>query len=79
MLEEAKRVTRKAVIVTTPTDPLGRHNQDVLEENPHERHITQVPAAQLIEAGFQVHDVKTSDPKWDEFTIGVYEKANLND
>lgn len=73
MLEEAKRVARSAVIVTAPTDPLGRHSQDVLNQNPHERHVMQISAERLAEQGFRIHTVRTQDPKWDEFLLGVYE------
>jgi ubiquinone/menaquinone biosynthesis C-methylase UbiE len=73
MLEEAKRVAREAVIVTAPTDPLGRHSQGILNQNPHERHVTQTSAQQLTEQGFRVRMISTNDPKWDEFLVGICE------
>jgi ubiquinone/menaquinone biosynthesis C-methylase UbiE len=73
MFDEAKRVARKVVIVTTPTDPLGRHLQDVLNQNPHERHVTRISGERLVEQGFRIHTVRTQDPKWDEFLVGVCE------
>jgi ubiquinone/menaquinone biosynthesis C-methylase UbiE len=73
MLQEAKRCAKVAVIVTVPTDPLGRHAHDVVNQNPHERHVTQISADQLAEQGFRIHTVRTQDPKWDEFLIGVCE------
>jgi hypothetical protein len=73
MLEEAKRVARRAVIVTTPTDPLGRHSQDEINGNPHERHVTFTPSKRLVSLGFKVHKIRTADERWDEFLIGVCE------
>jgi ubiquinone/menaquinone biosynthesis C-methylase UbiE len=74
MLEEGKRVARRAVIVTTPTDPLVRHSQDEINENPHERHVTFTSSKRLVGLGFKVHKIRTPDERWDEFLIGVYEK-----
>jgi ubiquinone/menaquinone biosynthesis C-methylase UbiE len=73
MLKEAKRVAKRAVVVTTPTDPLGRHSQGQINRNPHERHITATSSRRLVSLGFNVHKIRTSDEKWDEFLIGVYE------
>jgi ubiquinone/menaquinone biosynthesis C-methylase UbiE len=73
MLEEAKRVAKQAVIVTTPTDPLGRHSQGDINRNPHERHVTFTSSARLVRLGFKVHKIRTADERWDEFLIGVYE------
>ena len=73
MLQEAKRVSKHAVIVTTPTDPLGRHAQGVLNDNPLERHITTITQKDLEECGFDVRIIKTNDSKWDEFLLGTWE------
>jgi ubiquinone/menaquinone biosynthesis C-methylase UbiE len=73
MLEEAKRVAKRAVIATTPTDPLVRHSQDVINGNPHERHVTFTSSKRLVSLGFNVHKIRTVIEQWDEFLIGVYE------
>jgi predicted SAM-dependent methyltransferase len=73
MLQEAKRVSKHAVIVTTPADPLGRHAQEVLNDNPLERHITATTQKELGECGFEVRIIKTNDSKWDEFLLGTWE------
>jgi ubiquinone/menaquinone biosynthesis C-methylase UbiE len=73
MLGEAKRVAKRAVIVTTPTDPLGRHSQGEINGNPHERHITPISSKRLVTLGFNVHKIRLSHTKWDESLIGVCE------
>jgi ubiquinone/menaquinone biosynthesis C-methylase UbiE len=73
MLEEAKRVAKRAVIVTTPTDPLGRHLQGEINGNPFERHVTATSSRGLVRLGFNVHKIRTADERWDEFLIGVCE------
>jgi ubiquinone/menaquinone biosynthesis C-methylase UbiE len=73
MLDEAKRVAKRAVIVTTPTDPLLRHGQEAINGNPYERHTTATSSSHLASLGFKVHKIRTSDEKWNEFLIGVCE------
>jgi ubiquinone/menaquinone biosynthesis C-methylase UbiE len=73
MLEEAKRVAKRTVIVTTPTDPLGRHSQSEINGNPSERHITATSSRRLLSLGFNVHKIRTADAKWNEFLIGICE------
>jgi ubiquinone/menaquinone biosynthesis C-methylase UbiE len=73
MLNEAKRVAKRAVIVTTPTDPLVRHSQDEINGNPYERHVTFTSSKQLVKLGFNVDKIRTPEERWDEFLIGVCE------
>ena len=68
LLQDAKTISKKAVLVSTPADFV---EQGALNGNPAERHISLWTRADLQACGFTVTEFRSSDGIWQRFWIGM--------